>query len=294
MNLKQLQYFSAVAETNSISRAARELHVAQPPVSRQIALLEDELGVCLFLRNNKGVELTQAGESLYQQSQQLFQNMRMIADSVRDIDAGIQGTLKIGVIFSNIPIVLKYLKSYHERYPQVELYIRLGTPDDLLSDLRQGKLHVLFLRSQTEETSGLRTRILGEDPLELVMCAQTDPAPGEGAVPIQALRDVPMCLLRSDDLWGYNSHLLKECEREGFSPRVVCQCYDTPMTMQLVQAGFGVSFLPRSILETHPNAGIYSKPVVGVHPRSYPVMVWSGSLYYSGCVKNFISSAETL
>ena len=64
MNLKQLEYFSAVAEAKSISLAARNLHVAQPPISRQLALLEDELGVCLFLRTNKGVELTEAGRRL--------------------------------------------------------------------------------------------------------------------------------------------------------------------------------------------------------------------------------------
>jgi len=80
MNLKQLEYFSAVAEAKSISLAARNLHVAQPPISRQLALLEDELGVCLFLRTNKGVELTEAGRSLYRQSQNLFQDMRMIAE----------------------------------------------------------------------------------------------------------------------------------------------------------------------------------------------------------------------
>ena len=64
MNFKQLEYFTAVAEEGSISGAARELHVAQPPVSRQLALLEDELGATLFLRTNKGVVLTEAGQCL--------------------------------------------------------------------------------------------------------------------------------------------------------------------------------------------------------------------------------------
>ena len=68
MNFKQLEYFSAVAEAKSISAAARKLRVAQPPVSRMIATLEDELGVCLFLRNNKGIELTEAGVCLYHQT----------------------------------------------------------------------------------------------------------------------------------------------------------------------------------------------------------------------------------
>lgn len=292
MNFKQLEYFTAVAEAKSISMAARNLHVAQPPVSRQISMLEDELGVVLFLRNNKGIELTEAGRCLYQQSKQMFQNMRNMADSVRDVEAGLRGQLKIGIIYSNIPVAMARMKAYRERHPQVELYVRLGTPDDLLEDLNKGELHVLFLRSQTANAGSLRERVLGEDPLELVTNAQNDPAPGREVVPIEALRDVPMCLLRSDDLWGYSAYLLNQCQRAGFALNVVAQCYDTPMAMQMVQAGFGVGFLPRSIVETHPNSGIYTKPIQGVNVKSYPIMVWSDNNYYANCVKQFIAMGD--
>ncbi len=291
MNFRQLEYFAAVAEAKSISRASRELHVAQPPISRQIALLEDELGVQLFLRSNKGIELTEAGRCLYQQSEQMFQSLRMMADSVRDVDAGLRGQVKLGVIYSDLPMVMEHLKAYHREYPQVELYIRMGSPNDLLDDLNRGKLHVLYLRSQSEEGAGLREKILGEDSLELVMNGQTDPAPGQSTVPVEALKGVPMCLLRSDDLWGYSNNLKNQCQRSGFSLNVVCQCYDTPMAMQLVQAGFGVSYLPRSIVKTMPRSGVYSKPVQGVEAKSYPVLVWAEQIYYASCVKRYIAMA---
>ena len=292
MNLKQLEYFSAVAEAKSISLAARNLHVAQPPISRQLALLEDELGVCLFLRTNKGVELTEAGRSLYRQSQNLFQDMRMIVDSVRDINAGMRGLLKIGMIYSNISIALQYLKEFRAQYPQVELYVRLGSPGDLLEDLNKGDLHLLFLRSSSERGSGLHERILGEDPLELVMIRDLDPAPDQASVPLEALKGVPMCLLRSDDLWGYSNYLIKECQRQGFTPNITFRCYDTPMAMQLVQAGFGVSYLPRSIVETQPHSGLYTKPIQGISVLSYPTLVWSSNLYYASCVKRFLAMFE--
>ena len=292
MNLKQLEYFSAVAEAKSISLAARNLHVAQPPISRQLALLEDELGVCLFLRTNKGVELTEAGRSLYRQSQKLFQDMRMIVDSVRDINAGMRGLLKIGMIYSNISIALQYLKEFRAQYPQVELYVRLGSPGDLLEDLNKGDLHLLFLRSSSERGSGLHERILGEDPLELVMIRELDPAPDQASVPLEALKGVPMCLLRSDDLWGYSNYLIKECQRQGFTPNTTFRCYDTPMAMQLVQAGFGVSYLPRSIVETQPHLGLYTKPIQGISVLSYPTLVWSSNLYYASCVKRFLAMFE--
>lgn len=292
MNLKQLEYFSAVAEAKSISLAARNLHVAQPPISRQLALLEDELGVCLFLRTNKGVELTEAGRSLYRQSQNLFQDMRTIVDSVRDINAGMRGLLKIGMIYSNISIALQYLKEFRAQYPQVELYVRLGSPGDLLEDLNKGDLHLLFLRSSSERGSGLHERILGEDPLELVMIRELDPAPDQASVPLEALKGVPMCLLRSDDLWGYSNYLIKECQGQGFTPNTTFRCYDTPMAMQLVQAGFGVSYLPRSIVETQPHSGLYTKPIQGISVLSYPTLVWSSNLYYASCVKRFLAMFE--
>lgn len=294
MNFKQLEYFSAVAEAKSISMAARNLHVAQPPVSRQISLLEDELGVCLFLRNNKGIELTEAGKCLHEQTEGMFQNLRDMVDSVRDVDAGMRGQLKLGIVYSDIPVVMEHLREYHELYPQVEFYIRLGTPNDLLDDLNRGQLHILFLRSQTEAIAGLREKILGEDPLELVMSAETDPAPDLDVIPLEALNGVPMCLLRSDDLWGYSNYLSHECQRKGFTPNTVCQCYDTPMAMQMVQAGFGVSFLPRSIVDNHPNSDIYSKPVQGLNAKSYPMLVWSDSMYHSKCVKQFINMAQEM
>lgn len=291
MNFKQLEYFAAVAEAKSISGAARELHVAQPPVSRQLALLEDELGVTLFLRTNKGVELTEAGQCLYQHSRQMFQSLRTMADSVRDVDAGVRGQLKLGIIYSDVQIATSLMQEYHERYPQVELYVRMGSPGDLLDDLSRGELHVLFLRSQSERSYGLRERVLGEDPLELVMRAETDPAPGQAAVPIRTLRDVPMCLLRSDDLWGYSRDLTDECRRAGFTPNVACHCYDTPMEMQMVQAGFGVGFLPKSIVEAHPGSPVYTKPVLEFAAKSYPILVWEDDPYQSGCVKRFLELA---
>ena len=293
MNFKQLEYFAAVAEEGSISGASRALHVAQPPISRQLALLEDELGVTLFLRTNKGVALTEAGRCLYQHSRQMFQSLRTMADSVRDVEAGARGQLKLGVIYSDVQTATQLLKRYHAQYPQVELYVRMGAPGDLLDDLGRGELHVLFLRSQSGRSFGLRERVLGEDPLELVMCPETAPAPGQDAVPIQALQNVPMCLLRSDDLWNYSRDLLEECRRAGFTPNVVCHCYDTPMEMQMVQAGFGVGFLPRSIVAAHPGSPVYTKPVLEFAAKSYPILVWENDPYQSGCVKRFLELAET-
>ncbi|MBQ9648128.1 MAG: LysR family transcriptional regulator [Oscillospiraceae bacterium] len=287
MTIRQLEYFCAVVEEKSVSAAARKLHVAQPPISRQIGLLEQELGAQLFRRGNKGMMLTDAGQSLYQQGRAYISDIERLSEHVRSLGSGVRGVVRVGLLYSTVPYGLPYLRAYHEAYPQVELYIRLGSPQDLLADLNRGELNVLFLRAGAKETIGLKERILGSDALRLIVTAGTDPAPELDAVPIERLRDVPMCLLRSDDLWGYTETLLKECQRCGFSPNIVCQCYDTPMSMQLVQSGFGVSFLPESIVQTLPHSGIYAKPVLGLSERSYVALAWNENDYHSASVEVF-------
>ena len=288
MEIRQLKFFCAAAEEKSISAAARKLHLAQPPVSRQIAQLEQEIGVRLFRRGNRGIALTEAGESLYQQAQQLIISMEETVRSVRSLDAGVRGSVHIGMFYSTVPYALPFVKAYHEAYPQVELYIRLGSPQELVSDLNRGELHVLFLRSASREPTGLQERILGSDDLGLIMKAETDPAPESDTVPIDALRNVPMCLLRSDDLWGYSETLLSECQRCGFSPNIICQCYDTPMALQLVLSGFGISYLPVSIIEAHPGSEIYAKQIRGLSATSFAILAWSKTGYYPGSVERFI------
>ena len=96
-----------------------------------------------------------------------------------------------------------------------------------------------------------------------------------------------MCLLRSDDLWGYNEKLMSECQRHGFTPNIICQCYDTPMALQLVLSGFGISFLPASITEAQPRSGIYAKGVRGLSVKSYAVLAWSEIGYRPRSVELF-------
>ena len=251
MTIHQLEYFCAVAEEGSVSAAARKLHIAQPPISRQLT------------------------------------------DSMRNLGSGESGVLKIGMLYSTVTCAMDYIRRYHRQYPQVELRIRLGTPQELMEGLNRGSLHALFLRGSAKDPASASERILEEDRLELVMTAQTDPAPELDAVPIERLRGVPMCLLRSDDLWGYNDYLMKECRRSGFEPNVPCQCYDTPMAMQMVLSGFGISFLPKSILSTHPGAPLKAKPVRGLPIRSYAVLAWNSAVLSAPCVQRFVEEKMT-
>ena len=289
MTLRQLEFFRVVADEKSILKAARKMNMAQPPVSRQIELLEEELGVKLFFRSNRGVQLTEAGDAFYKQLDTVFDSVYALKDSVRLPDQIVTGTVRIGILYSAVSQALERIERYHAAYPAVQLYLQLGTPTVLQDLLDNGELDILFTRDNYDVNTS-RQVSLGEDPLELIMIRETDPVPNLDTVPIRELEKRPLCLLRMNDLSGYNDYLLAECRKQNVSPNIVCQCYDTPMAMQMVQAGFGLSFLPRSILSTHPNSGIYSKPVEGISVLSHPVMLRNNTRYEPRAVQLFAES----
>lgn len=292
MTLKQLEYFCAVAQSRNISQASRQVFVAQPSLSRQISLLEEELGVPLLNRTNRGIELTAAGQRLYQHSLDLFSDIQRIREDIQGSDSGLRGHLSVGSVYSNMPLLTQKLRLFRQMYPEIHIYVRLGSPEELIEDLRQHRLHLLLLRKSGADLSEFNVQTLREDPLELITSRQLDPAPELTEVPLQALRGAPMCMLRADDAWGYGEYLSGRCQQAGFDLNVVCQCYDTPMIMQLVQAGIGSSFQPRSIAQTLQNPGVYAKPVQGLRVASYPCLVWQAGGYVSACIRSFLPLFE--
>lgn len=290
MTLRQIEYFCAIAEAKSISAAARALYVEQPPISRQIAALENELGVQLYIRGSRGIVLTEAGQRLYDQCSTLLTSIENIKENVKAVGAGIKGTIKVGLIYSTIPYAIPYIRRYHDIYPHVKLHVRMGTPQDLIIALTKGELNVLFLRDNASLQKELSSRILGEDDMALIMTESLDPMPDADAIPIACLKDVPMCFLGDNDIWSYNASLLNECRKHGFEPTMACTCYDTPMAMQMIQNGFGLCFLPASIVRTQPNSGIYAKPVKDFHPKSYVKIAWRNDYFISNCVTLFVNN----
>ncbi|MCR4962614.1 MAG: LysR family transcriptional regulator [Firmicutes bacterium] len=289
MNLKQLTYFMAAAEQHNITGAAKKLHMAQPPLSRQLTLLEEELGVTLFKRSNKGIDLTPAGQMLYDKSAKLFKDVGEMVEMVRETDSGVRGTITIGTFFSDVPFFIDKMLYIRQHYPLIHFKIHHGTPVDLVDALEKNEVDLLFMRTPTCDLRGFHSVLLEADPLELVMHRDLDPAPDQSEIDILALKDLPLCTLRSGKHWGYNEYLVNECERHGFTPNIVCQCTDTSIVMQLVQLKMGLSYQPRSIVSTLNIPDVYSKPIKNFDMKTYPSLIWNNNIYLSRSVKLFLS-----
>jgi DNA-binding transcriptional LysR family regulator len=164
IDLKQLKYFLAVAEEKSFSRAAERLHISQPPLSQQIMKLESELGVRLFARTTRSFELTVAGKALMQEASDLLGRMRMTIDTIRQIDRGEVGRLRVGIVGSAMwgPIP-SLLEAVPEPVPARDLDHPRTRPDEQWEALRAKQIDVGFWREPKRDEDDLKHANLRQD-----------------------------------------------------------------------------------------------------------------------------------
>ncbi len=287
MTMQQLEYFCVIAEEGSIGAASRVLHTTQPPISRQLALLENELGVQLFTRHTKGMKLTYAGQHFYQEIRRLRQGLNNLLADMKNIDDGVMGVLNIGVEYSVAPYGLPLIAQFREKYPLVELAIHVDAPKQLEEQIKDGSLNLAFTRIGDSGLKDFSSSLISEDPLELFMIRKLDPAPDLSEIPVELLKGVPFCLLRTADDWNYANYLSDLCQRHGFLPNIVCRCGSSHIAIQMVLAGLGIIYLPRSIIQTVPNSGIYTKPVAGTNQVSSSILMWNENVYMPPCGRLF-------
>lgn len=169
MDLRQLKYFVAVAETRNFTRASERLHMAQPPLSRQIQLLEEELGVTLLLRNSRPLRLTEAGRVFYEQSLQILSRVDQLVHTTRQIGLNQRQTLSIGFVastlYGGLPALMRKLR---HQYPEVDLQTVELTSMQQLEALKSGRIDVGFGRIRLNDASVQRT-VLREEQLALAI-----------------------------------------------------------------------------------------------------------------------------
>ena len=139
MELRHLRYFLAVAEELNFTRAAEKLLIAQPPLSRQIHDLEEELGVPLFLREHHSVQLTEAGQLFRQYAQQIVALAEKSAEQVRELERGMTGTLVLAMVEGHAPqLVSRWVAGFHRLHPSVEFELWNGNSDDVCLRVSRG------------------------------------------------------------------------------------------------------------------------------------------------------------
>ena len=250
IDLKQLRYFLAVAEEKSFSRAAERLHISQPPLSQQIMKLESELGVKLFARTTRTFELTVAGKALMIEASDLLAKMRMTIDTIRQIDRGEVGRLRVGIVGSAMwgPIP-SLLEEFQTKYPRVTWTLHELGPTLQYEALRAKQVDVGFWREPRLAEDDLR-----QDNLRQELCFREDvcvainehhPLAKEEAIELMDIADEPMLTLALDKS-SFPRYLIQCCVKAGFQPTIFQEASEPQTLLAMVGAGLGVALLPET------------------------------------------------
>ncbi|MCT9932653.1 LysR family transcriptional regulator [Planotetraspora sp. A-T 1434] len=257
MQLQQLAYFVAVAETRHFTHAAERTRVAQPSLSKQIKALETELGAPLFSRARGNVTLTPAGEALLPLARRMLADAETARREVAELAGLRKGRVRLGATPSLCAGLLgDALARYHRDYPGVELRVEEGGSRDLVRDLARGQLDLalIILPLHSSDPSLVTEEILRED---LVVAS----AAGQGRkanMRIEDLRGRPLVMFRR----GYDLReaTLTACRQAGFEPRFSVEGGEMDAVLRFVEAGLGIAVVPSMVLDGRP--GLVGTPLV--------------------------------
>ncbi len=274
MELRHLRYFVAVAEALHFRRAAEKLGMQQPPLSMQIRQLEAEIGTPLFRRAQRRVELTDAGHSFLEDARAILVSAQAAAGRARQASLGEHGRLRVGMINSAPfhPLILRILREYREMHPGVWMTLDEASTPELAERIRANVLDLAFVRPLLDETPGIATEHLFDEPLLLAL-PQGHPLSRRRTVPLGALSLEPFVLFSRPVGSGLYDQIISACHRAGFSPRVTQEASQVTSIVNLVAAGLGVSLVPASMRKIH-SEGIVYRPLSSGAPVAQMSLIW--------------------
>ncbi|HEX2331164.1 MAG TPA: LysR family transcriptional regulator [Candidatus Angelobacter sp.] len=250
MEVHQLRYFCAVAETGSFTRAAEREQVAQPSLSQQIMKLEEELGVRLFDRLGRSVRLTDPGQTFLPRARTILSEMKAAKEEVADRQATVSGPVSVGVIPTIAPYFLpSRIASFTRKYPQASITVVEDVTARLLDRLRGGLIDMAIMavpmRGHDLECASLRTeRLYAILPTDHKLAKKR-------SLFIRELREDPFLLLRDDHC--FRETAIEICKRARLSPQVIFESGQFSSILGMVGAGLGISVIPEMALEKRPD-----------------------------------------
>jgi DNA-binding transcriptional LysR family regulator len=290
MELRHLKYFVAVAEEMHFGKAAKRLHIAQPPLSQQIRNLEDELGVKLFDRTRRSIQLTDAGVYFLKEARQLLSHVEQAAETARRIYRGQAGRLVVGFVGSVIHTFLpEGLRSFRERFPDVELVLQEVNTAEQVKSLHAGRIDVGFLYLDAQDTL-LASRQLTRAPLMVVLPKKHRLA-GRTSINMKELAQEPFIANTRSSEPVVRDAFISLCHTAGFSPRITQEAGHVQTVLGLVAAGLGVCLLPDFIKNIR-RQGVQYIPLAGSPPTVKLAVVWRGD-NSSALVKSFVEVIES-
>ncbi len=265
MDLKLMRYFLAVAEERNFTRAARRLHMAQPPLTRQIRALEEDIGTPLFTRTGKGVELTGAGQALLDEVPNLLALAQRAKEKAALAGEGQSGRLDIGIFGSGVlDVIPRILARFHGERPEVKIVLHSLTKTEQIAAMRERRIGVGFNRLVPPEDDLVVEEVLRES-MTVALPAQ-HPLAKKAAVAIPDLSDQPLILYPRLPIAGLAQQVMQAFSREKSVLRVEQEVEDVLTAIALVAGGFGACVTTASTASLK-LPGVVYRPLVSKHLR---------------------------
>lgn len=288
MELRQLEYFVAVAEERHFTRAAGRMHVAQSGLSASIRALERELGASLFVRNTRSVELTDEGHALLTEARHTLAGVTAAKDAVAAVKGLLRGTLAIGTMqclgVLNLPATLA---RFHASHPGVDIQLRQGGSTNLIERVRTGDLDLAFVSAPFAATPGVTLSPVAEEPLVLA-CGPTHPLRDRDAVDLGELAEETFVDFYPG--WVTRDVVDHTLSAAGIERRVAFEVNDVHWLLDLVGYGLGVAVVPQVF--THKKSSARFVPITT--PPTWQVAVATASGRHPGAAAKALLSRNDL
>jgi DNA-binding transcriptional LysR family regulator len=283
MELRQLRYFLTVAEELNFSRAAERLRITQPPLSLQIQNLEKELGIPLFYRNNRHVELTESGKLFSDEVRKLLDHLQRAVENAQRTHSGEIGTLIVGFVGSaTYDILPSVLREFRTVYPDVQVHLlEMSTPTQIEA-LRREEIDVGVLRPPVHDAS-LHTEIVSTVPCMLAVPKEHPLVPKKN-ITLNDLITYPFVMLSRSTWAGLYDEILGLC-----NPSIQQEALEFQTVIGLVAADLGIAVVPRSAMNLHTQDVAYLD-MKGQLPIASMGVSWRKN-DHSPLVKTFIKMA---
>jgi DNA-binding transcriptional LysR family regulator len=272
--LWQLRYFMALAERLHFGRAAEALHISQPPLSRAIRSLEARLGVTLFARTRRRVELTPEGTRLVEDTRRLLSQLEHSVQALRAMASGEEGRLRIGFVsLADYGVLPGLLKAYKAARPRVPLALREMLSPDQAVALAAGELDFGLLLPPVAGADGLDHLVVQRERFVTALPARHRLARGRGRLRVSRLAGEPLVMVPRDIAPGLYDIVAGLAAHAGISLNVAQEAIQMQTVVSLVSSGLGAAIVPASVANLG-RRGVAYREIADPHPRLDVWLAW--------------------
>ncbi|KKK36706.1 LysR family transcriptional regulator [Mesobacillus campisalis] len=287
MDIRHLEYFAEVAETLSFTKASQNLHVTQPSISKAIKNLEGELGVPLFYRSSKQLELTDAGKAVLINAKKVLEAFKNLTLELTDIMELKSGEIRIGIP----PIVgaaffSKLISHFKEEFPFIKITLTEVGTKKIKQGVDDGTLDIGLICTLPARTGNFELIPALKDPVMLIVHKDNELA-SRKEVHFSDLANEPFVLYRKD--FTLYDLIIEECSKNNFQPNIVCESSQKDFLLGMVEGKLGVALLPSKICHDINNKNLAVIPFYGSDVNLDLGMIWKKDKYLSFAVREFIS-----